>query len=653
VLAPADAAPAATQATASEQAPASPPATGPAAAAAATAPAGEPTAHAGGGGAAGAVAEQDGKAYPLTGIKVDYKNPHPQQPPVADLLNTEVRLGLAADAAGEAYVAPRAGVPTVTVKLGEIGKDGPRRIFRSGIAAVYGQIVRFFNARGIIGVFVVVDANDIDATDADIRPADRTTLQFIVVTSVVKSVRTVAIGETAEADRVDSPRHAAIRDHSPLKPAASADDAGRQDLLKKDELDAYVLRLNRQAGRRVDVAVSGTNDPGGVNLDYLVSENRPWYAFAQLSNTGTKQTNTWRERFGYVNNQLTGHDDVLSLDYMTAGFAASHAVILSYELPFFSLDRARYKAYGSWNEFTASDVGQNQERFTGDQWTLGNELIVNVFQQRELFVDLVGGVRAQSIRTDNQTTQTHGQGNFVEPYLAVRLDRTTDIATTSGSLTLVGYVTDDRQSSLDGLGRADVSKGPVALQFDFGQSFYLEPLFDTRRFAAGNSTLAHEVYVAARGQWAFNNRLFPQAQDVAGGLFSVRGYPESVAAGDSVIVGSAEYRFHVPRVLAVQPDPSQTPLPWDKNFRLSPQQVYGRPDWDLILRAFLDVGEVVNSSRQSFEKDVTLVGTGVGVELQYRQNLNLRVDWGAALTDIPDEVKAGSNRFHITSTILY
>ena len=82
--------------------------------------------------------------------------------------------------------------------------------------------------------------------------------------------------------------------------------------------------------------------PGEVNLDNLVSEVRPWYAYAQVSNTGTKQTDPWRERFGFVHNQLTGNDDVLSIDYLTAGFEQSHAIVGSYELPVFNIDRLRY-----------------------------------------------------------------------------------------------------------------------------------------------------------------------------------------------------------------------------------------------------------------------------------------------------------------------
>ena len=366
--------------------------------------------------------------YPVTGIKIDYKNVNPEQPPIADLLNTEITLGVKDDA----YVAARPGVQVVKIKLGEVGKSGPQKIYRSGIAAIYGQVVRYYNARSIIGVFVVVDAADIDANDNDIRPADRTTLQFIVVTSEVKQVRTVAIGNNAAGtDRVDNPRHALIRERSPLQPATEGQETGRMDLLKKDALDEYVLRLNRHPGRRVDVAVSGTNEPGGVNLDYLVSESRPWYVFAQVSNTGTKQTNPWRERFGFVDNQLTGRDDILSLDYITAGFTASHAFLGSYELPFLNFDRIRYKAYVTWNEFTASDVGQNQERFDGDQWTAGNELIANIFQRRELFVDAVGGFEFRGVETNNLTSHTHGQANYFEPYIGLNLERSTDLATTA------------------------------------------------------------------------------------------------------------------------------------------------------------------------------------------------------------------------------
>ncbi|HEY4330641.1 MAG TPA: hypothetical protein VGN88_12955 [Phycisphaerae bacterium] len=601
----------------------------------------------------GAAIAQDGKSYPITEVKVGYMFPHPSLPSVDDLLNTQIRLGVTTDG----YVAPRAGVPVVTMRLGDVGKSGIQKIYHSGIAAIYSHVLRIFNQKGIIGVFVVVDSADIKMDpsnpdkDEDIRPADRTSLQFVVVTSVVKQVRTVAIGETSTSDRVDNPRYEFIRQNSPLQPAPEGG-TGKDDLLRKDVLDEYVLRLNRYPGRRVDVALSGTNTPGQLNLDYLVSENRPWYTYLQISNTGTSQTSDIRERFGYVNNELTGHDDILTLDYMTASFTKSHAIIGTYEMPFFQLERVRNKISASWNEYTASDVGIQGEKFSGTGWTAGDEMTMNFFQKRELFLDAIVGLKVQEMNTDNITASTKGYALYTEPYIGVRLERATDLATTTGSLILTDYLTGTSEREREGLGRAAPKADPYVLQYNFAQSFYLEPLIDTNRFVQGKSTLAHELAFGVRGQYAFNQRLFPQAQDVAGGLFSVRGYPESISAGDTVLIGSAEYRFHVPRILAVQDDPTKTPLFGD-SFRYSPQTPYGRPDWDLIFKAFVDVGQVNNSQRQSFEKNATLVGTGVGMEFQFKQNLNLRLDWGIALTDLQDQVTAGSNRVHISVTFLY
>jgi hemolysin activation/secretion protein len=625
------------------------PATAPADATAATAPAPEMAASPQTAPAESQPAEdsKEGKGYPITAFKVNYYKESPNQPALERLLNRPIRLGVANDG----YTSPKNAAQAVTVKLGDIGKQGITKIYRSGIETVYGSVVRFFNEQGIIGVFVVVDAKDIDSNDNDIRPADRTTLQLIIVTSRIRHIRTLATTDTKGEDRVNLPQYRRILERSPLKAEGKAE--GRMDMLNKNVLDNYVLRLNRQPGRRVDVAISGTDTPGEVNLDYLVSETRPWYAYAQVSNTGTKQTDPWRERFGFVHNQLTGNDDILSIDYLTAAFSESHALVASYELPVFKIDTLRYKIYSTYNQFTASDVGQNLERFNGEEWTVGNELAWNVFQHRELFIDLVGGIRYQDVSTDNETAGTAGEAQYWVPYAGLRLNRATDLATTSGSLTLVSYQTSASNEEIEALGRSKPSKTPAALQFELSQSAYLEPLLDPESFAAGRSTLAHELYLAVRGQYAFDYRLFPQAEDVAGGFYSVRGYPESIVAGDSVVIGTAEYRFHFPRILPIQPDPTKTPFLWDKSFRFSPSQTYGRPDWDLIARAFIDVAEVIANRATAFEDNHTLVGTGVGLELQYKQHFNVRVDWGVALTDVPGEVKEGNNRFHISATLLY
>ena len=127
-----------------------------------------------------------------------------------------------------------------------------------------------------------------------------------------------------------------------------------------------------------------------------------------------------------------------------------------------------------------------------------------------------------------------------------------------------------------------------------------------------------------------------------------------------MIIGSAEYRFHLPRTAMAMserasPYYGKSPRIFGDTFRPVPPQPYGRPDWDLIPKAFIDVGHTINNQGQFFETDDTLVGAGLGLEFAYKQNVNLRVDWGVALKSVgePESVKAGSNRFHISFTVLY
>ena len=74
----------------------------------------------------------------------------------------------------------------------------------------------------------------------------------------------------------------------------------------------------------------------------------------------------------------------------------------------------------------------------------------------------------------------------------------------------------------------------------------------------------------------------------------------SAIAGDNLYLFTAEYRYHVPRAFAIEEEPRQL---FGQPFRYAPQYVYGRPDWDLILKAFVDVGFVEINDPLFFEVD--------------------------------------------------
>lgn len=606
--------------------------------------------------------------YPVSRFVLSYFKPHPHLPSLQEIADTTtVELGRTT----QGYVAwsddlAGKGFEKVVVNLGAASARGVESYSGSALDAVLRAIIARFNALNLVAVVAAVSEDDVVQRDdpndpehgRDLRRPGDTELRIVVLVGEVAAVRTLAFGERIPYDeRIDHPLHARIRKQSPVRPA-SPGDPDPQDLPRKDLIDDYVFRLNRHPGRHVDVALGVGEDVGTVALDYMVAENRPWMVYGQVSNTGTRQTNEWRERFGFINNQLTGNDDILTVDYITAGFQDSHAVIGSYEAPLVG-DRLRWKVFGSWDEFTASDVGLGGLNFSGNGWYAGGELVANIAQHRELFVDAVAGARFLHQFVD-QPLGEDGKDDFFLPYVGLRADRVTEFSSTRGEVTFEFSVPGiaGTGDNLDALGRIDADNDWIVMRWNLGTSFFIEPLIDPvvwrRNIGTELSTLAHEVALEFKGQYSFDYRLIPTAEAVVGGLYTVRGYPESVTAGDGALIGTLEYRFHLPRVLGIERDPSRTPL-FGEPFRFRPQTAFGQTDWDLIFRGFVDVGRtLIVDSASVPESEETLIGTGVGVEFLFRRNVSLRLDWGVALEDLSSaDVSSGSNRLHFVATILF
>ena len=168
--------------------------------------------------------------------------------------------------------------------------------------------------------------------------------------------------------------------------------------------------------------------------------------------------------------------------------------------------------------------------------------------------------------------------------------------------------------------------------------------------------MANEIVFRINGQEAFDQRLVPQQEAVIGGLFTVRGYPQTIVAGDSAIWGTIQYNLHIPRLFPVNPNPTTF---LGQPFYTAPPTPYGQPDWDLVLSTFVDAGEVGQSHPQSYEAGATLISTGVGAQVTLWKNVSALVDWGIALTPVSPEatgqggVSAGSSQFNFLFSISY
>ena len=598
--------------------------------------------------------EADGPAFEIATFEPDYVRPNPKAPPVKALTQVPFDLGRTEDG----YVAPRADVPIVSTTLKDLSRLEEAQTFRaSAIQHILESLRDFLIERQFIGIFVAPDPFQINESGEDVRSENDTTLRLLVTLGAAAEVRTIGSGDRIDpAERIDNALHDQIRAESPVQRYTEGDPA-RNDLMRKDLLDRFVFHKSRHPGRRVDMAVSRADEPGTAALDYLITENRPLSFYAELSNTGTAATDQWRQRFGLLHTQLTNADDILELTYVTASFSDTNAFIGYYERPLPGNDRVRWRVGGFWSEFTASDVGAFADTFTGESFGLNGDIVANIYQDREFFLDLVGGVRWFDSEINNVLIGK-GEGDWVLPYVGVRIDRTTGWESTRGQVHVEfssADWTDISDDNLTRLGRLFPDRDFAILQWRFRHSVFLEPLLNRAAWedpsTPESSTLAHELFIAFRGQYSFDKRLVAQLNRPVGGLYTVRGYPESVVAGDSALILNLEYRYHLPRAFKIQQSPTEL---FGEPFRLAPQYVYGSPDWDLILKAFCDVGATYIVDPLSFESDETLVSIGIGAEFTYRRNLRARLDWGFAVDSIPSRgVSQWDERVHFLLSVLF
>ncbi len=631
-------------------------------------------------------ADESTLQYPVQRFVVLYGRPHPQSPPLDNLQN------LAIDLTRNGNLLTAGGAGTVeSVHLNDPQPAGTI-VTEAGLKTILTAVVTRVNAGGIYGVVAFPSREQIDPiTHEDLRPATDRSLNIIVWLSEVAAIRTIGRGQRVGADdSVNNPIHARIVSHSPLEPPHEGEPGS---LIEKLKLDDYLRRLNRHPGRTVEAALSSSDQPGRVVLDYLVNENRPWFAYGQLSNTGTPATSDWRERVGYRNDQLTNRDDVLTVDFITSGLDEANAAFGSYEIPVRFPDKLWAKVYGSWGDFDASvllnsGIGAGTsgvEQFTGEDWTAGTEWTASLFTLMGTPIDVAAGLNYHHHQVTNKSAAISGQAGFLSPMLSVRAERASAAWTMVGRLGYETNFTNHTAAELAPLGRLDTTDSYNLVRGEVSTSVFLEPLFfgipgsqDWRR-----ATLAHELSFSLHGQYVLGgDRVIPQLEQSVGGMFSVRGYQESVVAGDDTVVANLEYRFHLPRVLrpsSVARDGERTMVPeaaptlFGRPFNLRPPRIYARPDWDLIFRAFFDYGGTqinrgTHANQRLEDHNFTLMSTGVGVELQLRQSLNIRLDYGYVLKGLqtgvrattftpyipgPNDTDSGESRVHVLATFVW
>ncbi len=628
-------------------------------------------------------------------------------------------------------VIPKPSGKVVKLRVSEFGT--PRTISAMALLDVYDALVKKLTDRGLIGVYILTDLNPRLPTGGDVRPPGVTDVTVTVFVSEVAKIRTIArkiappslkfgrkkndtftegdLPKINDEDAPDGvpvkdPRHLWIKQKSPIFVMSKKKPGGP---LEKPRLQNYLSRLNRFPGRRVDAAVNATGETGKVMLDYLIREQKRFVIYAQESNNGTPSTGEWRTKLGIELRQLANKDDILRLEYTTTDLEKLNSGVLTYQIALVRPDVLKMKAYGLYGEYSAEDVGLAGLNFKGDSIIAGLALTWTPIYWHGFPIDIIAGAEFMRASVDNAALATKTTANFILPYVGLGTERTTDKFSLAMNFQGKASFFGPDETKLSGLGRYKADGVFWIVTGDVSASIFLEPLILGKKWGdlgpAGTKwtrgILANELALIAHAQFTpGNNRLVPQLEMINGGYNTVRGYPESFAAGDSGFAASLEYRLHLPRLFkpadiagkakaakaaekaaknakpgapvaagASQKPEEKAPARTDiaerglnsaTSFRLRPGTAGSGADWDLILRGFVDYGKTFNNSIQtSIETNRTLLSAGGGIELQLFKPIymTIRADYGIVLMSqheqVTKPVEVGDSRLHISATIAW
>jgi hemolysin activation/secretion protein len=469
----------------------------------------------------------------------------------------------------------------------------------------------------------------------------------------VAEVRTIAKGERFSPDEsINHSAHTRIRAESPIQAAEGDEPAG---LFRRKLVDDYVSGLSLHPTRRVEVSLASAGEPGKVVLDYLVNEVRPWQIFAQSSNTGSKATGVWRTRLGFQHTQFTNHDDILNLDVVSSGSWDTKAGLASYSFPLLRPEKLRLRVFGSAGDFKIGDLGFAQTKFTGDNWQAGTEATYRLRVRDRYGVAALAGLTYNHYNVGSSianTAASGGRSGFLIPFVGARVTRQGERIGLSfaGRIehSVDGIPNESATSGIEQLGRSDPAPSWTVFKGGVSAVAYLETLFQRLRpqgTAASPGKLAHEMSASLRGQYVMSrDRLVPQEQDLLGGAYSVRGYPDSILSADDSVVASAEYTFHVGRVYSIPP-------------------IFGA-DIGLLLRGFTDFGHSwvtpapgARGNLRLTEQNRSMWSAGAGTEISIRNQISLRCDVGYVLRDLKDPfntlAERGDIRAHFIGSLTW
>ncbi len=404
--------------------------------------------------------------------------------------------------------------------------------------------------------------------------------------------------------------------------------------------------LNNGGDIKLDTTLKPTRRNGRIYVDAEVEyeDSLPIHGALEFTNTTSREADSdVRVRATLQHTNLTKHDDVLTLGYITDGdlFDSTNAIYGSYQLPLD--DKWSVGLYGSWSDSDYANVIPDTD-ISGRGYTFGFQL------ERELYADAFRRITATAgwkmARTKNRMN-----------VFGYNLDLTT--AVVSMPYLTLGYSSQVYDSyngrnfatlTLTG-NRAD-KWGSSKEETFTEESWSADGTFFQARFAAARVQRLFEGEdhpgrwtLFARTQAVYSDDTLPNScREYLGGYDTIRGYNESELAGDNMFSATVELRTpllenFLPGLEQTKEEMAEDPNVW-KLHRL--QGVLFTDYGYISSRDYVNDGSNGRNSSQS------LLSVGVGIRLGISRYAQAAADYGLALIKHASEDTPNRGRFHLS-----
>ncbi|MCK5000441.1 MAG: ShlB/FhaC/HecB family hemolysin secretion/activation protein [Anaerohalosphaera sp.] len=485
-----------------------------------------------------------------------------------------------------------------------------RNVSARTISGFTQYLVARYTSKGYSGIYAYVPASTFDG---------ETSLQNDVLTLDIIEVK---------VSRVDS-------SYYNVSGQASEKPYLRQDLLEKwspaepnmplrgRKVDEFINLLNQNPDRYISAKVSKGEEADTLAVDYNIYEISPWHWFAHVDNAGTKDRR-WAPRFGVINTNVTGRDDkfigVIHAPVDDRLSKDDYSIFASYDVPVWG-PKLRFTVFGGRSEFEVN--GGNNIEFLGNGYVYGGTLKYNAVQHKGWFGDVYATLsREKSKVTSSLFAQRLGSKVYIDMFtIGTEVHRSNDMSKTSFDI--------NRGERIGGSGQRYYKAARNNAKSDFAIWTFSA---DHQQYL--KSDKVERVQMSAK-YIRPNERLVPAKMTTFGGMYSVRGYNESIIVADGGVLASLQYEYDlVKKNQLVNPD-----------YKLSQNR---KPLFKKIAPvAFFDYGRADTKDSVAGEYDEQeLYSVGGGIVWEKNDNVSGGVYYGYPLKDLKNSDK-GDGRLNV------